>query len=63
MRDRNDVIREIEDLLGPEGDHDLAVRVYERLRADERIYFDPGHGLMLAEDADLLATAAKVLAE
>lgn len=63
MCDRNDVIYQIEDLLGSEGDHDLAVRVYERLRADDRVYFDDAEGLTLAEGVDLIAVAGEVLAE
>ena len=40
MRDKNDMINEIEMLLGSEGSREIAERIFAHLRNDGRITFD-----------------------
>lgn len=61
--DRNGIINQIIDFTGTERDH--AERIYEELRADDRIYFDDSvgldrQGLVIREDVDLMAVAAEI---
>ena len=63
MRDKNQMVDLLADLLGPECDRALAGRVYERLRADDRIYYADASGLTLAEGVDLLAVAEEELSQ
>lgn len=63
MQDKNGMINQLLDLLGPEADRELAERVYDELRADERIYYTDAGGLQLAEGVDLIEVAAGLMAE
>ena len=48
MQDRNDVIRQIEERLGSEGNWDAAERCFDVLTAQgDRLTFDPGEGYTL----------------
>lgn len=39
MKDRNNIVNEIQDGLGPEVARDLAEKIFDLLRADDRIYY------------------------
>ena len=49
MTDRNQIINEVEELLGSEGSHDLAEAMVEALQTQGYITFDEHHGYVLAE--------------
>lgn len=57
MNDRNAIINTILDLVGPECDRDLAERIFEELRHDDRIYYTDADGLVLRDDVDLVEVA------
>jgi len=63
MQDRRNIVNTIEDALGREGSKELAERLFDLLRADGRISYDDYHGLVLADDVDLLEEAVKLDAE
>ena len=61
--DRNGIINQIIDATGTDRDH--AERIYEELRADDRIHFDDSvgldrQGLVIREGVDLLAVATEI---
>lgn len=61
--DRNGIINLIIDATGTDRDH--AKRIYEQLRADDRIYFNDSvgldrQGLVIRDDVDLMAVAAEI---
>lgn len=61
--DRNGIINLIIDATGT--DRDNAERIYEQLRADDRIYFNDSvgldrQGLVIRDDVDLMAVAAEI---
>ncbi|GEM_PF-4068945 len=61
--DRYGIINQIIDATNTDRDH--AERIYEELRADDRIFFDDSvgldrQGLVIREDVDLLAVAADI---
>jgi hypothetical protein len=61
--DRNGIITLIIDATDTDREH--AERIYEELRADDRIYFDDSvgldrQGLVIRDDVDLLAVAAAI---
>lgn len=60
MNDRNNVINQIENALGPEGSRELAEKIYDHLRDDDVITYDDLHGLVLPDDVDLVAIALEV---
>lgn len=62
MNDKHAIINQIEDALGSEGSHELAERMYDAMRADDRIFYAGNYeGLVIRDDVDLLAVAAEVL--
>ena len=61
MNDRNNVINQIQDGLGSEGSRELAERVFDVLRADNRISYDHAVGLVLDPGVDLIAVAAELV--
>lgn len=62
MNSKNDIINQIQDHLGSEGSEDLAEKMYEAMRADNRIFYDGDYkGLQIREDVDLLAVAEEAL--
>jgi hypothetical protein len=61
METKNDIINQIQDLLGSGGDREAAEKVYDQLREEGRIHYTAGGGLEMDKDVDLIATAAKVL--
>lgn len=63
MNDRNDIINQILDALGAEGDRELAEHLFERLRADGRINHDDRRGLAIDDGVDLIGEAAAVIRE
>lgn len=60
MNDRNDIVGQIQSLLGSEGSRELAEQIFDVLRADDRIYYTDLHGLVLRDDVDLIAVAAGI---
>lgn len=58
MSDRNNIVNQIQDALGSEGSRELAERVFDELRADDRIYYDDQRGLVLRADVDVIEVAA-----
>lgn len=58
MNDRNNIVNQIQDALGSEGSRELAERVFDELRADDRIYYDDQRGLVLRADVDVIEVAA-----
>lgn len=60
MNDRNNIVNQIQDLIGPAGSRELAERLFDELRSDERIYWDDARGLVLRDDVDLAAVAAEI---
>ena len=52
MRDRNEMITEIEDSLGSEGTRELAEKIFDLLRADRRIIFDEHDGFSMEKIED-----------
>lgn len=52
MTDRNDITRQIEDLLGSEGTHGEAASITEALIENGGITFDPQYGYERSEDFD-----------
>lgn len=61
MSDRNDIINQIQDLLGSEGSREIAEQVFESLRSDERIAYDDDRGLFIRDGVDLVDVAAELL--
>lgn len=62
--DRNGIIGQIIDYAGVDREH--AERIYEALRADDRVYYDDSagldrQGLVIRDDVDLLAVAAEIV--
>lgn len=62
MNDRNNIISQIQDALGSEGSRELAERVFDILRADDRIVYDDIVGLQIVENVDLIDVAAQAAA-
>lgn len=58
MNDRNNIVNQIQDALGSEGSRELAERVFDELRADDRIYYADQRGLVLRADVDVIEVAA-----
>lgn len=61
--DRNDIVNQIIDYTGTDREH--AERIFDELRADDRIYFDGSvsldrQGLVIRDGVDLMAAAAEV---
>jgi hypothetical protein len=63
MNDRKNLLDQLADLLGDGADDEIVDRVYETLRADDRIYYDDLHGLTLRDDVDVMAVAEQILAD
>ena len=60
MNDRNNLVNQIQDLLGGEGSAELANAVFNELRSDDRIYWDDQRGLVLRDDVDVVDVAARL---
>lgn len=61
MYTRKNIVNQIQTALGASGSTDLAEKIFDTLRADDRVYYDPyAKGLLLRDDVDLLAVAAEV---
>lgn len=60
MNDRNNIVNTLIDHLGSDGSRELAEALFDELRADDRIYWDDSLGLVLRDDVDLIAEAAKL---
>ena len=60
MQDRNNIVNTLMDMLGPDGSRELAEALFDELRADGRIYWDDARGLVISNDIDLIAEAAKL---
>jgi len=52
MTNRNDMLGRIEDLLGSEGDRELAEAMFTVLKQAGDLTFDPGQGYQLADDIE-----------
>lgn len=61
MNSRNDIINQIQDLLGSEGSREIAEQVFDALRADDRIAYDDERGLFIRDGVDLVDVAAELL--
>ncbi len=63
MMDRKDMINEIEMLLGSEGTHGMAQKIFTHLREDGRITFNGDAGFIMQEmdDAQWLRMLDEVL--
>lgn len=61
MNDRNAMINALQDLIGSEGSRELAEQVFDVLRGDGRISYNDQHGLVLADDVDVIAVAAEII--
>lgn len=62
MNDKNGIINEIQDLLGSDGSRELAEKMFDVMRADDRVYYAGDYeGLVLREDVDLIEVANEVL--
>jgi len=64
MQDKNGIINQIQDALGPEGSRELADKMFDAMRADDRVYYASDYeGLRLREGVDLIAVAIEVSSE
>lgn len=50
MNAKNDIIREIRDLLGPDANYDTAEAVYDIMRRDDLIVYEHFDGLVITEE-------------
>ena len=50
MNDKNDIIREIRELLGPDANYDTAEAVYDIMRRDDLIVYEHSTGLVITEE-------------
>lgn len=60
MADRNDIINQIQGMLGSEGSREIADHVFDVLRSDDRIAYDDIRGLFIREGVDLIGVAAEL---
>jgi hypothetical protein len=61
MNDRTAIINQILDLTGPECSRELAEKMFDAMRADDRVFYaNDNDGLMIRDDVDLTAVALEV---
>ncbi len=60
MNDRNNVVNEIENMLGRDGSKELAEKMFDAMRSDGRIYWDDYTGLTIKEGVDLFSVLEEV---
>ncbi|BEV15161.1 hypothetical protein HBDW_19490 [Herbaspirillum sp. DW155] len=61
MNTKTNIVNQIRDLLGGEGSLELAEKMFDAMRADDRIYYAGDYeGLVIREDVDLIAVAVEV---
>jgi len=63
MNAKYDFINWIEAELGDGGSKDLAEKVFDRLRSDDRIYYTDAGGLKLRDNVSLYSVAVEILDE